>query len=766
MMKRTGKSRKKHKTPARKIGSLRRQIAKLEKCEIRHRSTEEKLKKAYKMYRDTIEKAPFGAYIINKKGKVEYVNPAMLRIAGDSRKVFMSLNMLTLPPYRKLKLTDRIKAAFKGEYFRIGPVKYTSYIGKKTTIRNFTGVPLEENGGKKVLVFVEDITGLKKSEEELRKAYNAIETSFNAVFTSNFKGEVVYANLAAARMWGFKDPHEMIGTHVLDYWAKSSRKKAKEIISILTMENSYSGGELIGRRKDGTEFIAEFNSVLVRDESGKPVGMTGSFCDITERKKAEMALKESEQKFRDLTETTSDWIWEVDSSGVYTYTSPKVKDVLGYEADEVLGKSIFDFMFGREAKKVSRFFKEKVDKKESFYGLENINRHKNGHPVILETSGIPLFDERGKLRGYRGIDRDITERKKEEDILKESEQRFRVICDNASIGMYVVSLDTRKTYMVNKKFCQMTGYSEEEFKGLRVENIHAKEDLPYVLSQFKKLASGEVMMSRDMPVKRKDGSIFYADINATPIMLGGKVYLLGFFNDVTERKKMEQLKDEFINTVSHELRTPLAIIRESVFIAVKKIGKDISDDQRKFFDITKKNIERLNRLINDVLDYQKLFAGKMRFDRKRGDINALVKEIRKEMSPLAEEKGIRINVRLAGDLPDVRFDRYRIAQVLMNLVNNAVKFTDKGRITLITARNADGIRVSVKDTGIGIKENEIDKLFQSFTQLTGATEGGQTRGTGLGLAISKKIIEQHGGSIRVKSKYGRGSVFSFFLPTA
>jgi len=143
---------------------------------------------------------------------------------------------------------------------------------------------------------------------------------------------------------------------------------------------------------------------------------------ITDRKKIGKELRASEQKFRDLTETTTDWLWEVDKDGVYTYVSPKVKELLGYEVSEVLGKTPFDLMHREEAKKIGKFFKKKVINKEAFYKLENANRHKDGHLVVLETNAIPIFDEKGQLKGYRGIDRNITEQKWAKKILRETER--------------------------------------------------------------------------------------------------------------------------------------------------------------------------------------------------------------------------------------------------------------------------------------------------------------------------------------------------------
>ncbi|MEW6327780.1 MAG: PAS domain S-box protein [Thermodesulfobacteriota bacterium] len=148
--------------------------------------------------------------------------------------------------------------------------------------------------------------------------------------------------------------------------------------------------------------------------------------EAVERKRAEEALRRSEQRFKDLIETTTDWVWEVDARGVYTYASPKVKDLLGYEVSEVLGKTPFDLMPEGEAKRIRKFFNEKVINRKPFYGLENVNRHKNGHLVVLETNGIPIFDEKGQLKGYRGIDRDITQRKRAEEALRKSENESKV----------------------------------------------------------------------------------------------------------------------------------------------------------------------------------------------------------------------------------------------------------------------------------------------------------------------------------------------------
>ena len=243
-----------------------------------------------------------------------------------------------------------------------------------------------------------------------------------------------------------------------------------------------------------------------------------------------------------------------------------------------------------------------------------------------------------------------------------------------------------------------------------------------------------------------------------------------FWELIDERDKSEkafqeaiQTKLNFISMVSHELRTPLAAIKEGIGVVVDGLTGPVNDEQKEFLNMGKRNVDRLTRLINDVLDYQKLEAGRMKFDIKKQDINQVAQEIAATMSSLAKDKGIDIIVNLDQSLPSVAFDRDKITQVMTNLINNALKFTEKGSITLSTFKSDESVIVSVKDTGPGIKEKELDKLFKSFSQLSTA-EGKKHGSTGLGLSISKNIVQAHEGKIWVESEDGKGCDFKFRIP--
>ncbi len=228
-------------------------------------------------------------------------------------------------------------------------------------------------------------------------------------------------------------------------------------------------------------------------------------------------------------------------------------------------------------------------------------------------------------------------------------------------------------------------------------------------------------------------------------------------------RKLNSIKSEFTSMVSHELRTPLTAIVQGVKIVLDEKAGAINDEQRSFLEITNRNIERLSRLVNDVLDFQNINTGRMSFYMRKHDLNGVVLEVAKDMSNVAREKSLNVEIDLFPGDTEVVFDKDKIIQVLTNLLSNAIKYTSSGGITVSTRKEGDSAIVSVKDTGIGIEKEDTPKLFVSFTQL----ERGRAKkpgGSGLGLAISKKIIEAHRGEIWVESEIEKGSVFSFSLP--
>jgi signal transduction histidine kinase len=224
-----------------------------------------------------------------------------------------------------------------------------------------------------------------------------------------------------------------------------------------------------------------------------------------------------------------------------------------------------------------------------------------------------------------------------------------------------------------------------------------------------------------------------------------------------------EIKSKFVSTASHELRTPLAALKEGIRLVLQEKTGNLNDKQKELLSIVKRNVDRLTRLINDVLDFQKLEAGKMKFDLRENDINEIARDVYDTMAPAVKSVGLDFLLSLQNDLPKVEFDGDKIAQVITNMVSNAMKFTEKGNITIATSKGENTIQVSVTDTGCGIKKQDLPRVFYEFEQL-GQEGERKTGGAGLGLTISKAIIEQHRGKIFGESEYNKGTTFHFVLP--
>jgi len=235
---------------------------------------------------------------------------------------------------------------------------------------------------------------------------------------------------------------------------------------------------------------------------------------------------------------------------------------------------------------------------------------------------------------------------------------------------------------------------------------------------------------------------------------------------IEQRARLEQAletESTFASTVSHELKNPLTSVKLSLDIVLDEMAGKLNKKQHDILEVAKKNVDRLSRLIKDVLDFQRYKAGKVALNIQENDINEIVREVKVITGFVAEKKGLRLALNLDELLPKVRCDMDRVLQVVTNLVNNAIKFTEKGTMTIYTRREGECVRVAVEDTGIGIHQEDIPRLFHKFEQVGHAA---RSDGTGLGLAISKEIVAAHGGRIWVASEFGKGTTFYFTLPIA
>lgn len=345
--------------------------------------------------------------------------------------------------------------------------------------------------------------------------------------------------------------------------------------------------------------------------------------------------------------------------------------------------------------------------------------------------------------------------------IKISEESYHTIFESANDAMLIRDIKTYDIIDVNHKACELFCYPREGMIGLKLGVLHKdsfQHPFEKFISFFEKAANGEMQVFEWISKDRFERE-FWVEMSVKRVIIGGQYRFLCVVRDITESKQAMMQKEKFINMVSHELRTPLAAIKESISIIIDdKVGAT-NNEQHEVLEIGKSNIDRLSRLIDQVLDFQKISAGRMDFKFKENNINDVVREVHRSMLSAVSKKGLKFILKFDNKLPAIKFDEDKIIEVLNNLVNNAVKFTETGSIVITTSLGNDFVQVRVSDTGIGIKKNDIPKLFQSFSQLEG-----KSGGTGLGLAICKELIEKHKGKIWAESEFGKGSTFTFILP--
>ncbi len=495
--------------------------------------------------------------------------------------------------------------------------------------------------------------------------------------------------------------------------------------------------------------------------------------DELQHKQAEEALRESEERYRELVEETLDVIYTLDTVGNVTSVNKAGKAMFGREPEEVIGRNFAEWIPKEELPDAVAAFKQILGGEKITTGTILID--KDGNPHNVEFSSTAII-KAGKVVGTRGIIRDITKRKQAEEKLKESEQRFKTIFDNAADGILLADVESKKFYIGNKVICQMLGYSPQELKEIGVMDIHPERDLPYVIEQFEKQARKETTLAESIPVKRKDGSVFYADINSFPIKLAGKAYLMGIFRDISERKKAEEelniYQDRMARaerlaslgtlsaTLAHELTQPLTVIRLSI---------ENSLDGLESTSCPKTVIDGLRDSLNEVSDVTSVVDRFRNFARQSSqktfsetDISATADRIVQLLSRAAQRAKVTLNLKGMDTLPPVYSNERDLEQLFFALTENAIQAADgkqSHRLTITGGVKDENIELRFSDNCSGIAPENLDRIFAPFF-----TTGSDDTRTGLGLSIVQRIVSEYGGKISVQSQFGKGTTFYITLP--
>ena len=664
--------------------------------------------------------------------------------------------------------------------------RITEYLGiKKDSSRFYADVNstvLFDSAGSPVnILFIQrDITERKMVEAELeenREKYRALtEAAFEAIFISE-KGLCIEQNQAAELMFGFTSDEAMT-MHITDFIAPDNRE--------MVMKNKLSGleepYEAVALRKDGTTFPCVLRGRMMHYK-GRDVRVT-SLADISLLKKAEKELlvakeiaEESELKFRSIIQSQADRIGFVNHNEVVEFANTASERIFETEENELVGTCLYDYLKPEEW--------EKVDQQTHNRGVGYVNSYelqiitKKGNAKFIHVTATPKLDSNDNYLGAYGVFQDITDRKKAEYEVKRVSTRLALATLAGGVGVWEFDVMSN-TLLWDDQMYVLYGVKRNNFTSTYQtwqSGLHPS-DAVRADAEFRMALRGEKDFNTEFQICWPDGSVH--NIRAMASVQcddsGNPLRMIGTNWDITEQKKTEAVllkarqdaetanksKSVFLANMSHEIRTPLnAIIG---FSHLLNRDKQLTNSQREYNISIIRASEHLLSLINDILELSKMEAGRLELNPTNVDLNALLNDIHQIFKESAHSKHLRFIFETAAGMPQhIIVDDNKLRRILINLIGNAIKFTDEGGVAFRTRIDRVGklknrLIIEIQDSGPGIPENEIDKLFKHFVQTSSGIN--KSSGSGLGLALSRELALLMGGDITVTSEVGKGSVFT------
>ncbi len=602
-----------------------------------------------------------------------------------------------------------------------------------------------------------------------------MDSSADAVYFKDKECRFFYVSNTQLERLGETDLKNVIGKTDADFFSKEHAEKAVECeqqimktgIPLIDIEENTTWA-------NGKSLWNKVSKYPLYDRDNNIIGTWGISTDITNQKNTEYQLKEEEERYRILSAVTIEGV-VIHQQGVVRDLNPSFVKLFGYEREELLGRNLLDLVF-QEDKSIL----QEIILKESGRLCEVRFLRKNGSNFYAEVESRKIQESGTEL--MMAAVRDITARKMAEEALQESEKRMRAITDSAHDCILMMDQDGIVTYW-NPAAERILGYSRDEAIG---KNLHElivppeyEESYVDVFPMFPEARDGNAGRTLDLKACRKDNTEISVQLSLSTVQLYSGWFTIGILRDVTIQKENELelikakevaeeatgAKSEFLANMSHEIRTPMnAIIGFSGLL--KK--SELTAKQLDYINKIDNSANSLLGIINDILDFSKIEAGKLELEDVDFRLDDVINNIVSMVSEKAAEKNIELLNNITNDVPCALIgDPLRVGQVLINLVNNAVKFTNKGYILIKTELlqgNASHckIKFSVQDTGIGMTDEQKSKLFTAFSQ----ADSSVTRrfgGTGLGLTISKQLVEMMNGEMYVESEFGAGSTFTFIV---
>ncbi|MGB2856523.1 MAG: PAS domain S-box protein, partial [Dehalococcoidia bacterium] len=633
-----------------------------------------------------------------------------------------------------------------------------------------------------------DITERKMAEEEMRIKENALENSINAIAMSDMEGKITYVNQACVKLWGSDNKEELLGKPYWKLLESEDVSVAKEVASAISDDQSWEG-EIVARTKDGTEKHVHVLSGVVKDAEGNPIQTISSFIDITERKNTEKALRESEEKFRNVLDSSLDMVYRLNlDTGMYDYLSPSSKKLLGYSPEEFIAQGpehaaslIHPDDIDRLSEAIIKLMAHTEQDDRASIVEYQIKHRELGYRWVADNLSVIRGDADAPILVVGNL-RDITERKRAEEVLRESEEKFRRLVEEMNDGYCV--LQGSRVVFVNARCAEMFGYTSEEVIGKSLQKLLPPEIVDELSEVRARRQSGETVSEQyETTLVGKDGTSYTAELGTRVIDYAGRPALSVVIRDITERKQAEdevrRLNEEleqrvierttqlqavnkeleaFAYSVSHDLRAPLRSIDGFSQILMEDYTDKLDEEGKDYLQRVRSASQRMGELIDDILSLSRVTRGEMRYEAV--DLSTLAETIRTELQQSQPERQVEFII-----TPGLvaKGDSHLLRAALDNLLGNAWKFTKMrapARLEFGMVKNNGQLAYFVRDNGVGFDMAYADKLFGAFQRLHSPSE---FEGTGIGLATVQRIIHRHGGNIWAESVVDQGTTFYFTL---
>jgi two-component system sensor histidine kinase VicK len=593
-----------------------------------------------------------------------------------------------------------------------------------------------------------------------------LDTISALVLVLDIAGRIVRFNRACERLSGYSFA-ELVGRPFPgELFPGEERERARELFEAARVGVASEPFELHGVSRDGIRRRIAWTATTLADAAGEVNFIITTGVDVTEQREAELALRSSELRYRQLIEGSLGMICTHDLQGYLLSINTHAAANLGYQPEELIGRYMLDFIQVDHKHGWETYWKAMAEHGED-QGLLYVYK-KDGSPCVIAFRN-KLVQLPGAEPFVLGHGIDITEKIDAEAKLHTLMRQRESILDSVGEGICGIDLEGRILF-VNQVGANLLGYMPEEMQGQLMHPLihHSRSDgTPYPTEECPirtTLHRHSPIRVRDEIFWRRDGSSIPVEYVACPLIDEGRVTgAVIAYQDITELRRLDRMKDEFISTVSHELRTPLTSLRAALGLIAGGALAARPDKTEQMIDVAMGNCNRLVNLVNDILDFERIGAGKLRLDPSDVNANELLRRATDLQHGSAQRAGLRF--RIEAEPINLWVDSERIVETLSKLLGNAIKFSPPNSEICVRAHAISDTEalIEVQDEGRGIPAEMLDSIFDRFRQVD-ASDSRAIGGTGMGLALCRSLVGLHGGKIWAESTVGRGSSFFFTLP--